>query len=604
MDTAAASSKPRVDANVSHGSPERARSHGKPFSIGAIAIAFAIALVVLGLGISSPFQKDAEPQSAQWIVDIVRNGHWLLPHDYYGFVDRKPPLFYWLSAIVAKASGNHVGETRARAVSLIAGAGLATEAMAWTSAAFGGGCGWLAFAFMLGMYGFASRATTALTDMLMTFLIFSAYILLRPNLDGSPTRSRGAIAAVLLGFAVLTKGPVAIVLVAMAAFIYMLLMRANPFSLMRRSWPWTVLAIATAIAAAWYIPACLAGRGSDLSGVFIDENFGHFMPASMGGTGEAARPIYYIVMRLFGGAMPLALLTPALIAALIGRGLPAKARRPLMFQLAFALAVVLLFSAASAKRDDYILPALPPLAILFAGLFAPVVDGAGSSRRVSILRDAVVVAIAIAIPVATIGTAVAMRLGERLGHVGAYLQSSDASYAAIFLRGLARMSAPFAGFFAAVLIGSAIALIAWRRGRTLISGAGLAIICIAASTLWTGVLRPAEARTRSVGPFTAAVKNRVGGTPLYVAFDDMEFAWYYGSGVPALPRTIARSGLPPGERAYLVARPWELARLSRRVRRSLTPVLESHVLGGGGPPSLYEIVGSGPGLNPAPAHIK
>ena len=59
------------------------------------------AFVVLVQGISAPFQKDAEPQSAEWIQSIVRDGHWLIPHDAYGYTDRKPPLFYWLSALVA-----------------------------------------------------------------------------------------------------------------------------------------------------------------------------------------------------------------------------------------------------------------------------------------------------------------------------------------------------------------------------------------------------------------------------------------------------------------------------------------------------------------------
>jgi 4-amino-4-deoxy-L-arabinose transferase-like glycosyltransferase len=590
-----AASPPRQNAN-----PAVSRRQAGPGARAAIAaIAFALAAAILARGISAPFQKDAEPQSAQWIADIVQNGDWLLPHDYYGFVDRKPPLFYWLSAIVAKASGGRVDETRARTVSLIAGAALAAEVMAWSAAAFGAGCGWVAFAFLLGMYGFASRAGTALTDMLMTCLIFSAYLVLMPRLDGSATWRRTAIAGILLGLAILTKGPVAIVLIGLAVFLYMLLIRANPFTLALRGWPWAMLAIAVAIAAAWYVPAFAAGRGSDLTGVFIDENFGHFMPASMGGTGEAARPVYYILMRLIGGALPLSLLLPALATALAGGGFTAQARRPVMFQLALALAVVLLFSAASAKRDDYILPALPPLAILFTALFTEVAKGPGLARYTSILRDAAAALIAIAIPAAIIGLLAFMRMGGGLGGFGLRLQSSDASYAAIFAYGLARMPLSFAIFTAAILTGAALALVALWRRRTLASGAGIAVICIATATLWTGVLRPAEARTRSLGAFAAEVKGRVGGAPLYVAFDDMEFSWYYGRGVPALPRSIARSGLSAGAKAYLVARPPELARLPPNVRRGLTSVIQSQVLGGGGPPALYEITGPAPdgGLN-------
>src|SRR5215470_9695738 len=102
-----------------------------------LAFAAIFAFVVLVQGISAPFQKDAEPQSAEWIQSIVRDGHWLIPHDAYGYTDRKPPLFYWLSAIVAKATGGAVDEVRARTVSVVSGTALAVVVLAWTAANVG-----------------------------------------------------------------------------------------------------------------------------------------------------------------------------------------------------------------------------------------------------------------------------------------------------------------------------------------------------------------------------------------------------------------------------------------------------------------------------------
>lgn len=552
-----------------------------------VAAAFVIALAVLSQGLTAPFQKDAEPQSAQWIADIVHHGQWLLPHDYYGFVERKPPLFYWLAAIAAEFAGGIVDEARARSVSLIARAALAAAVMAWSTAQIGLAQGWLAFFFLLGTYGFASRATTALTDMLMSFFLFALYCVIYPALDGAPPSWRRTIVAgVLLGLALLTKGPVTIVLIALAAVIFLLLTRRNPLAIAMRAWPWVALAIAIAIAALWYVPAFIAGRGSGLAGVFIDENFGHFMPAGMGGTGEAARPVYYIVLRSIGGALPLSFLIPAVAVAFAYGGFGVQFRKPLIFQLAMVLAVVMLFSAASAKRDDYILPLLPSLAILFAALFAS--TAAGIERRedyAGAIRDATTALIAAVMLAATIGGFVFLRMGGRIGAFDLRLQSSDASYAAIFAGGLARLTPPFALFAAAAVLGSAAVFVALRRRRVLLSGAGLAILCLAGSILWNGTLRPAEARTRSLAAFAAEVRTRVRTAPVYVAFDDPEFAWYYGCRVPALPRPIAQSG--PAQNVYLVARPRELWRLSASVRQNLKMVAESRVLGGGGPPGLY-----------------
>src|SRR5208282_480016 len=350
-----------------------------------LAIASLFAFLILVNGISAPFQKDAEPQSAQWIQSIVRDGHWLLPADAYGFTDRKPPLFYWLSALVAKSTGGTVDEVRARAVSVVAGTVLAVAVLAWTVTNVGASEGWLAFLFMLGTYGFASRATEALTDMLLTLLLFTAYCRLATLVDDSQRQARAAprrtmLAGLILGLAVLAKGPVAIVLCALAASIYMLIERRNPIALMRQRWSWQVVAIAVAVGAVWYVPVAIVG-GQKILRIIFAENFGHFMPARLGGTGESYRPFYFIAARLLGGAFPMTLLIiPAALAFYTGEISAAK-RRAVLYQVSMSLAVLIFFSIASVKRDDYILPALPGIAILCASVFRLDVRGIAAKLR-------------------------------------------------------------------------------------------------------------------------------------------------------------------------------------------------------------------------------
>src|SRR5277367_2773529 len=186
-------------SNRAAGVASRPAARGGFARITSIAAAFAIAIAILGLGVGAPFDKDAESQSAQWVVDIAHHGNWLLPHDYYGLVERKPPLFYWLGAIGVKLSGGSVDEARARMPSLIAGAAVATLVMDWAAADLGASIGWLAFFFLLGMYGFAARATVALTDMLMTFFLMATWRLIRPQLDGANSLELTACAGLILG---------------------------------------------------------------------------------------------------------------------------------------------------------------------------------------------------------------------------------------------------------------------------------------------------------------------------------------------------------------------------------------------------------------------
>ena len=58
----------------------------------------------------------------------------------------------------------------------------------------------------------------------------------------------------------------------------------------------------------------------------------------------------------------------------------------MLYQVSMSLAVLLFFSIASVKRDDYILPALPGIAILCASVFTLDVRGAAAK-----LRDVLVV---------------------------------------------------------------------------------------------------------------------------------------------------------------------------------------------------------------------
>lgn len=564
-----------------------------------MAAALVAAAMVLSLGIGAPFEKDQETQSAQWIQAIVQRGQWLLPQDDYGGIDRKPPLYYWLSALAVKSGAVRVDEVGARLVALVAGILLAVAAMRWSAAFVGETTGWLALAFVLGTYGFASRATLDLTDMLLSLLLFAVWWCVYLLLEGEGgSRAVSISGGVLLGLAVLTKGPVAIVLIGLAGLIYLLLVRRSPLEVLGRGWPWLMIAVALAIAACWYVPAFIAG-GRLLVGVFLSENFGHFMPSAMGGTGEASRPVWYIAARMFGGALPQSLLVVALAIAFWRRDGDQRVRKPLLFQLSLVAAVLVFFSIASSKRDDYILPAMPPLAILFAALFtgaaiAPERERSASGR----VRDLTTATIAAAFVALVIGALVVAHQPRLLAGFSAGLQSSDANFLELFLSGMRHLTPPFAIFAAGSIIGALIVFAGLLARRPLWSGAGLAAIALAGSTLFAGTLKPELARARSVKTFAEQVHRRIGDAPLYIPWGhDYELSFYYGRGIWGLDLvnpSVLGSQLASDRPVYVVARPRELPRIAPALRARLKLVMQSGLIGGGGPPALYE-------LAPAPA---
>ncbi len=72
----------------------------------------------------------------------------------------------------------------------------------------------------------------------------------------------------------------------------------------------------------------------------------------MGGTGEAERPFYYLLVRFIGTCFPLSLYLPALLLMLWPLR---KVERPLLYRAALILIWLMgLFSIAQRQRDDYI----------------------------------------------------------------------------------------------------------------------------------------------------------------------------------------------------------------------------------------------------------
>jgi hypothetical protein len=74
-------------------------------------------------------------------------------------------------------------------------------------------------------------------------------------------------------------------------------------------------------------------------------------------------------------------------------------------------------------------------------------------------------------------------------------------------------------------------------------------------------------------------------------------SFYYGCGIPGLDQaspSVLASDLASDRPVYVIARSRELPRIAPALRIRLKLVMQSGLIGGGGPPALYE-------LAPAPA---
>ena len=549
-------------------------------------VAGILALLFLSQGMTAPFQKDEETRPAGIIVDIVNHGHWLIPDDLYGEATRKPPLYYWLGALVAEARGGVVDEPGARAVSLVAAAGIAGLVIVFTSINLDTSAGGLALLFLLGIYGFVSRGAHVRTDMLFTCFVFAAYCTLYPSVTGRGSIARVLAAGLLLGLAVMTKGPLAVVLPAFALVIYAVLRRTNPFRMLAEPWPWIVLGLAAVIGALWYVPAFM--RDPQLLRVqFFQENFGHLAPSDFGGTGEAARPFYYLWLRLIGAALPLILYLPAALA----RRLPErKSQDPVLYQLALMLAVLTIFTVANSKRDIYILPALPPLAIV---LTAPLVryTVASRSRLLAILTDGASVIAGLAMLTIAVAGLILASHPALIDRITGSMQSSDAAYMTLLLRDL-RSGEPRLVAAMIVVAASSIAAL-WMVSARRSYGAAVAIgiASMAAVSLWIGVLRPQFSHERTLKYFVMRAEPMVDHHELHVVGPpEYELSYYFGRGIPRWRRSMIRPGSPCP--SYVILWNKRLDRVFRGVSIAPPPMLESNSMGNRGRLLLLNVGGA------------
>ena len=347
-----------------------------------------------------------EPRYA-WIArDMAETGDWITPRLYGSPWFEKPPLYYWGAALSFKLFG--VSETTARLPSAIA-ALLATLALAWLAWRVYGSAAarWLLLLLpsTAGMIGFSHAAATDMpfSAMLTCAMVPAAVLLglvpLAKGSDESNDQDFGAdlsktaklVAAALfglfLGYAMLAKGPAAIVLSGGAVVCWAACTKRWKDTL-RLLHP-VAIAVFCVVALPWYVLCAI--RNPDFLRVFIIEhNFKRFLTPEF----QHIQPFWY-----YAGIALIALLpwTPALLWGMVTgiRSLVRGQRLGAMscFLLSWAGFCLVFFTISRSKLPGYILPAIPAIGLLLTRTitkFAP-------ARRWSFAMTSLLPGIALAV---------------------------------------------------------------------------------------------------------------------------------------------------------------------------------------------------------------
>jgi 4-amino-4-deoxy-L-arabinose transferase-like glycosyltransferase len=313
----------------------------------ALFFTAVIAVYVYG-SITSPLTEPDEARYAELAREMLVSGDWITPHLNFVRYFEKPPLVYWSSAAAFAAFG--VSELSARLPSLLSA--IATVALTvWLAARmYGAATALIALPIISIGPLFGILAQTLVLDMTLTWLttLAAAALWFRSY--------RIMYAATAL--AVLAKGPVAAILVGGIALIFLLL--HGGWRALRAALEWRAIALGLAIALPWFI--VVSWVNPDFLHVFVvEEQVNRYL-----WTTEHGEPIWFFLPVIPLALCPwglMLLFDPPLLRAALA---PRTWSVPTRFLVIWAGVIVLFFSLSTSKLLTYVLPAIPPLAILAA----------------------------------------------------------------------------------------------------------------------------------------------------------------------------------------------------------------------------------------------
>ena len=341
---------------------ESARPSGLGWLLQASALMVMAFLLFFGR-LHAPLLEPEEARYAEISRQMLAEGRVITPvlhgEPYY----QKPPLLYWLVMSCYSLLGVH--DWVARLVPASAGILIVLLTYAWAARAAGRAAA-LASAGMLCLSAkFIYQAGMLTFDAPLCLCVLAALASAHRALAGAELR-RGwwVTAAVLCGLGILTKGPVALVLVAPVLVAWQF---ADRRGVRLTAAAWVVwLGVAALIALPWF--AAVAWRDvSALRDFFWVHNLLRYLAPI-----DHEEPAWYYLPDLLVGMLPWSLLLIPLIGYLARRS-PAAGRRrpaPLGFFLLALLWMVAFFSFSGCKRPGYLLPALPLLALVLGTFVA------------------------------------------------------------------------------------------------------------------------------------------------------------------------------------------------------------------------------------------
>jgi 4-amino-4-deoxy-L-arabinose transferase-like glycosyltransferase len=330
-----------------------------------ILVVTCLTLFFFRLG-ADPLGGIDESKHASTSKDMVLSGDWVTPR-YNGenFYD-KTPLYNWLAAISFLLFG--FTEFAARLPAALLGSGCVMITYWLARRMFGPVVAFLSALVLATSAEYIVLSRVVVHDISLAFFVTHALTLFFVGYKNEKHRRPAfLIGYAALGFAVLAKGPVGVVLPMMIIGLFLIYKRQLWF-LKEMRIGWGVL-IFFSVAAPWYI--LISVRNPDYTEYFfLKQNIGSFLSQQS----RHPKPFYYYIPVLMGGLFPWSLFLPLAVYRAF-RKRSAENGDGLIFALIWFGVVLIFFSLASSKLGTYILPLFPAASVLVGVLWYDLLYG-------------------------------------------------------------------------------------------------------------------------------------------------------------------------------------------------------------------------------------
>jgi 4-amino-4-deoxy-L-arabinose transferase-like glycosyltransferase len=361
-------------------------SHARPLALRDARLelvwfgVFALLVLGLGIGLRDPWPSD-EPRFALVARWMVEHGQWLFPHRGHELYPDKPPVFMWMQALA-------YGMTRSWRIAFLLpslAAALTALGLIYDLARrlWGHRAALLAAISLLVTIHFTYQMRNAQIDpLLLGWITLANYGLLRHLLLG-PSWRWFAAGCFFAGVGVATKG------VGVLALLMLI-----PYAVARRGhwqhlafpvggWRWAGGAVMFLVPIlGWLLPMLLVARadGDPEHAAYVQNIlFGQTVHRYAAPPGHLHSPLYFLGI-IAVDWLPLSLLLPWALPAWWRRLKRRDAR--FLLPLGWIVLILLFFSCSPGKRDVYILPALPMMALALAPLLPGLLRLRGVRRSI------------------------------------------------------------------------------------------------------------------------------------------------------------------------------------------------------------------------------